>query len=233
MSPLLLLLAAQAATVTPAPYTATPVPDPALADQRGGFRLPNGVDVALTVETQTAINGAVVLKTVFRADQGPPTLTAYVPKAGTTVAAGNSSGTGGATTGTTTAPQISFDGRGGVSVTPGVSTALGVSAAKGAASAVQDGLEAVNGVANTVNGVVTQADAGAVKTVTLAGADLSVTHLAGNAFGSAVANSASDRVIDSTTSVSIDLANAGPDVVGSAMLRVESVALDAVGMRTP
>ena len=67
---LLLLLAGQVA----------PLSDAELARQRGGFRLPNGVDVALTVQTQTAVDGAVVLRTVFRADQGAPTLTVFTPK---------------------------------------------------------------------------------------------------------------------------------------------------------
>ena len=245
MSALLLLLAAQAAAplaapplfeaplseapLSEAPLSEAPLSDRALAEQRGGFRLPNGVDVALTVETQTAVNGALVLKTVFRVDQGAPTLTTYVPKAGTTVSV--ASGAGAATAATTTAPQISYDARGGIQVTPGLST-VGVSAAHAATGAVQDGLEVATGAVTTDAGRVTQATAGAVKTVTLDAGDLSVTHLAGNAFGAAIANSASDRTIDTSTSVSIDLANAGPDLVGSAMLRVEDVALGALATRT-
>ena len=56
--------------------------DAELARQRGGFRLPNGIDVAMTVQTQSAVDGLVVLKTVFRADQGQPALTVLAPARG-------------------------------------------------------------------------------------------------------------------------------------------------------
>ena len=228
MSLALLFIAAQAM------LTSAPVPDAVLAEERGGFRLPSGVDVALSVETQTAVNGAVVLKTVFKVDQGTPTLTTYVPKTGVTVQLGTAA-EGKAAGGAAAPPAITFDGRGGVSVIPGVNM-VGVSAGKASAtgeSALADGLQAVSGTVATDNGTVAEATRGAVRTVTLTGNDLSITHLAGNAFGSAVANAGSDRTIDTTTTVGIDLGGAGPDVVGSAMLRVEDVAIGAMMMRTP
>ncbi len=67
-------------------YTATPLPDAELARHRGGFRLPNGVDVALTVQTQTALNGAVVLRSVFSLDAGDPSFVVYTPRDGQTIA---------------------------------------------------------------------------------------------------------------------------------------------------
>lgn len=218
---LLALLLAQSAQGA-APYTAPAVPDPVLADERGGFRLPNGIDVALTVQTDTAVNGALVLRTVFRADQGSPTLSSYLPQEGQTVAIGRAAGGGTAQT----APTISFDARGGIQVTPGIATvAAAVGTSQDVAVAAADLRDAGDAV--------TRDTSGAVRTVTLAGGDLSVTHFAGNAFGSAIANTGSNRAIDTATSVSIDLGQAGPDVLGSAMLRVEGVAVEALRMRTP
>lgn len=74
---LLLLLFAQEA-----PLAGARVPDAELAAQRGGFTLPSGIDVALTVQTQTSLNGTVVLRTEYRADHGTPTLTASAPGGG-------------------------------------------------------------------------------------------------------------------------------------------------------
>ena len=53
----------------------------------------------------------------------------------------------------------------------------------------------------------------------------------GGAFGSAILNSGSDRTISTATTVSIDLRNAGPEVLGSALLRIEDVAIGALTTR--
>ena len=228
MSGLLLLLLAQAAA-TP-PIAAAPVADPILAEQRGGFRLPNGIDVALSVQTQTAVNGAVLLRTVFQIDQGSPTFTIYAAKPGETVAA---SAAGGDTpVARTSTPIISYDRTTGLQVQPGaISSPLLVSAKPAAPTALPAGLTEVAAGAVTDAGAITDTTRNGVRTVSLNGADLTITHLAGNAFGSAIANSGSDRAIDTQTTVSINLSNAGPDVLGSAMFRVQDIALDAVAMR--
>lgn len=204
-----------------------PVADATLAQQRGGFQLPNGLDIALTVQTQTAVNGAVVLRTVFQAAQGTPTLSVYAPRQGETVAATSTGAP--AASGATAAPVVTYDPRSGIQVTPRA-TAPGVALGHAEAAGAAAGLEQIAGGV-TDNGVVTQAARGGVRTVELAGRDLTVTHLAGNAFGSAIANSGSDRTIDTQTSVAIDLGSAGPDVVGSAMLRVGEIAGAAVAAR--
>ena len=82
-----MLLALAILVATSGPF-GTPVAEAELETARGGFRLPSGIDVALTVQTQTAIDGAVVLRTEFRANQGAPQFAVFVPKAGETVAAG-------------------------------------------------------------------------------------------------------------------------------------------------
>lgn len=143
------------------PLAAARVPDTELADQRGGFTLPSGIDVALTVQTQTSLNGATVLSTVFRAQNGAPTLTVTAPG----------------------------------------------------------------------DGVVTQDTQGGRQNVMLRGENISVTHLAGSAFGTAIANSGNDRTIDTQTTVGIDLRNAGPTLLASAALRIEDVANTAMSLR--
>ncbi|MBW6527402.1 hypothetical protein KZ813_11170 [Sphingomonas sp. RHCKR7] len=206
-----------------------PVPDATLADERGGFMLPGGIDVALTVQTQTAVDGAVVLRTVFQASQGAPTLTVYAPRAGVTVAAAPAVAGAAAAT---RAPTVSYDSRGGLQVTPAASApAVGVGAGGAAAAGVPAGLEAIAG-GMTDHGVITQGQQGGTRTVELSGSDLTVTHLAGHVFGSAIANSGSDRTIDTQTSVAIDLGAAGAELLaGSALLRVGEVAGAATAMR--
>ncbi|QQV76690.1 hypothetical protein H5J25_14850 [Sphingomonas aliaeris] len=224
----LLLLSLQAVPQA-APFDAPVLSDEMLAEQRGGFRLPSGIDVAMTVQTQSAINGAIVLRTVFEVDRGAPNLTIYAPRQGETVSSGAAQGataTGGS------APTVTYDNRNMLEVRPGYTPTLTVASGdSGTSGALPAGLAQVASGATTDAGLVTEGAHGGVRTIELRGADLSITHIAGDAFGSAIANSGSDRQIDTQTSVSINLANAGPDVLGSAMFRVEDVALQAVAMR--
>ncbi|HVF95033.1 MAG TPA: hypothetical protein VM900_12035 [Sphingomonas sp.] len=227
MIALWLVLAAQAAT----PLGAPALPDPVLSEQRGGFRLPSGIDVSITVQTQTVLDGAVVLRTVFRADQGTPTLTIMAPPAGQTVPAPRNAATSAAAQGAAT-PSVTYDRNMGLQLVPGITTPK-VSISSGAAGAATagEGLATVAPGAVTDNGIVSAATNGGLKTVTLDAAELSITHIAGNAFGSAILNSGSDRAIDTQTTVSIDLSNTGPDVLGSTMFKIQDVAIAAAAMR--
>lgn len=228
---LILLLMTQAAAVV-APASAplpNPLPDEILATQRGGFRLPSGIDVALTVQTQTAINGAVVLRSVFQADHGTPTLTVYAPRPGETVAAdGGHTGA----SGDPAMPVVTYDSRNGIQIsTSGGAPAVSLTLPGGAAP-VATGLAPVTGEGIvTDNGMVSQSTRGALQVAELRAADLTITHLAGSAFGTAIANAGNDRAIDTSTAIGIDLRNAGPDVLGSSMLRVQDVAINAMQFR--
>jgi hypothetical protein len=226
----LLLLSLQAAPMQLPPFEAPVLPDDVLAEQRGGFRLPSGIDVAMTVQTQSAINGAIVLRTVFQVDRGAPTLTIYAPRQGEVVASTSGQATSATIAGA--APTVSYDNRNMLEVRTGYTPTLTVTSGNSATpDALSAGLAQVASGAATDAGLVTEGAHGGVRTIELRGADLSITHIAGDAFGSAIANSGSDRQIDTQTSVSISLANAGPDVLGSAMFRVEDIALQAVAMR--
>lgn len=204
-----------------------PLPDRELAQLRGGIRLPSGVDVALSVQTQTSVNGNVVLQTVFQADRGPATVTAYAPRSGEVVVA---SAREQQTAAAANAPVVTFDARSGVTVAPGARLPT-TAAFSGNAPPVAAGLERVTDGTVTDNGIIADVGGGAVRTVELQAADLRVAHLTGSAIGSVISNTANDRTIDTVTNVAIDLRNAGPDTVGSAMFRVQDVALDALALR--
>jgi hypothetical protein len=229
----LALLFAQAAGAAPA-FEDPQVPDPVLAEQRGGVRLPNGIDLALTVQTQTAVNGSVVLQTVFKLDEGAPNFTVYAPPDNRTVTAPQASGEGNGAV-TVIPPTVIYDSRSGLQVTRGTTMpplSISTSAPQGT-STVPEGLEQIDPGAGvqTDNGKLTAAAQNGVRSIELTAPDFSVVHFAGNAFGSAIANTGNDRAINSETTISIDLSNAGPDVLGSTMLRVEDVALGALSSR--
>ncbi|HEU4649990.1 MAG TPA: hypothetical protein VFS49_01115 [Croceibacterium sp.] len=215
------------ALVTAPVFAAAPVSDAALAEMRGGIELPNGIDLALTVQTQTAIDGAVVLRTVFALVDGPPTIRVFAPAAGQTVAEGPAALSG--ATDARIGATVVLDASQGIQVRPGLAVLpVVVRSGPAAVAAASGGLEPVDAPAFLTDaGVVDRSTDG----VTLTGADFSVTHFIGGAFGSAILNSGSDRTINTATTVSIDLRNAGPEVLGSAMLQVEDVALGATAWR--
>lgn len=211
-------------------FDQAPLADSELADLRGGIRLPNGIDAALTIETQTAVDGAIVLMTVVKIDIGAPEVAVFAPADGTSVPTQQQQDSAGGS-GSQGLPTISFDNRNGLHIVPGAGR-LPVTVARDppkAGSAVPDNLVRID----TATPV--QTDGGRItagsRSIELATSDLQVLHLTGNAFGSAIANSGSDRAIDTQTTVSLDLRSAGPDVIGSAMLRVEDVAMQALAAR--
>lgn len=217
-------------------YDQAPLPDAELADLRGGIRLPNGIDAALTIETLTAINGAIVLMTVVKIDSGAPKTTVFAPIEGAEAPAPSPAPIA---PGSPSLPTISFDSRNGLHIVPGkggLPTAVTDNAAPGAqlqGGGVPDGLTQIDmgAPAQSGDGRITASVRGGLQSVELALSDLQVMHFTGNAFGSAIANSGSDRAIDTQTTVSLDLRNAGPDVLGSAMLRVADVATEAMATR--
>jgi hypothetical protein len=216
------------------PYDQPAVPNPVLAVQRGGIRLPNGVDVALSIDTITAINGSVVLRTVTKIDEGVPRTMVFTPADGNPVILTRN---GGEASSTMQQPSVTYDRQNGIRVIAGaMSMPVNFTVsnpARGEGRPSADGLEAIDpsmGV-TTADGVVRTVSDGGWRAVELKGSDITITHLAGNAIGSVISNSGSDRAIDTLTNLSIDLGNAGPDVIGSAMLRVEAVSIEAMSIR--
>lgn len=62
------------------PFGAAPVSDQRLSDMRGGFELPNGMNVAVAVEIETRVDGALALRTVLNlVDTSKAALEGFVP----------------------------------------------------------------------------------------------------------------------------------------------------------
>ena len=239
-----LLLAATLAVAVPAfasPFGDTAaVSDAELADMRGGFALPGGLDVALSVRLDTSVDGRLLLRTVFVADQGAPAVAVYAPPPGESGPAIAMRTTGGSTA-TASRIEVAFDRSNGVTMLRPTGSGLTPTVSIGTGGSVR-GDPAPNGwppLAVTPGGAAVATAGGAVSVEQLAGGlrvaldgpDLDVSHLTGQAFGTLVANTANDRVIDSATTIDIALRGATPELIGSALLRVDAIALDAVRTR--
>lgn len=212
-------------------YDDTPLAEPVLAEQRGGLRLPNGIDANLSIQTRSAVDGNVVLQTVVTIDQGPPVIQIFVPKTGETIAL--PSGSSQAISGMQAV--VSYNRTSGLQVTT-AGPPLSATASYGSNAVtltLPEGLRIVDASVPvaTDNGSVSSFGASGIQGVELVSSDLRIVHLTGSAFGSVIANSADNRAIDTQTALSIDLRNAGPDVLGSASFRVENVAIEAMTTR--
>lgn len=156
----------------------TPLAEAELAEQRGAFRLPNGMEITIGVATQTRVDGRTVLSTTYNVAGGAPQFR---------VQAGSGN-----------------DPNGTSEVVP---TAGGVSTRDGVVQMLPNG-------------------------VRFSGDAIQVTHLAGQAFGTVLANSGSNRAIDMQTTVDIHVTGITPDMLGSSALRIEGLALDATARLT-
>jgi hypothetical protein len=227
MRSFLILLLAALAEPTAAQDLALPnrVPEHELSIMRGGFQLPGGLDVAMAVATETRIDGSPILRSVFTAAGGATSLQVFGSSSGDNQA-------GSATSGTRTADNVTavtFDGRSGTITVPArvnmPTVSHGASAAAAAAGAA---LDLTDGAVQTASGRVSVQTLPVGSRVNLQGDGIDVSHLFGSSYGSAIANNASDRAIDTSTTVGLDIRGASPLNLGSSMFRVDAVALDAV-----
>lgn len=185
------------------------IADDALDRVRGGFVLPNGMDVSLGIGIETRLNGVLVLRTeLTMADDGLPTVF---------------SGTGGT-------PSVTAAGNGTTSTIPGVAVIRVVEGAASPAEATagRQGLELTpNGPAlSTPSGSVQLIKDDMGSTVVLHDDSLELRHMIGRFTGAVVANTANDRTIDTVVTVNIDLQNSAVPA-GNAMLHWESIAIEA------
>ena len=191
---------------TAAPFDEAPVSDAALADQRGGFALPGGGQINVAVQSDTRINGQLVLRTVLIAAQAAPTLSVFVKNDGAGDPASTVVTAGGTTVNLTTkAPPITADAPPGmtqVALTPGQSV-------------------------TTAAGDVRYDKTGAAAQIVLNAPDLQVRQLMGQAFGSIVSNRGNDMTIDNSTIINIDMSGAPTLSFGSALPRLDALAADA------
>jgi len=215
-------------------FAAPAVSDDDLAQATGKFTLPNGVELALAVTSDTVVNGQLILRTVFTVDNSAQltVLGRESPNAGANYGGAGTGGTGGMVpTGITVSldrqsgiqtitPTYTVQQTSGVSIGPPAQDADALGLTKlpvtpgGPAVATADGTVSVQALANG-------------SLVTLSGDRMSVSNLVGQSVATAVANSASDRTFDTVTNIAIDLRNVEPYVAGSAAMRVDSLVLDA------
>ena len=191
----------------PHAFPHVPVADSALAEMRGGFGLPGGLDVSIAVQSDTRINGLLMLRSVFVVDAGAPVLNVY----------GRTDGAVGVGTGSAGAPP-----------TTSVNISTNAAAIGGAVEGLSDlGLSGAGSATAASGGTVRIEKQGAGSQVVLSQPTLDVRHLVGQAYGSAAANRGNDVTVDTVTNINIDLRNAMPSNVGSTMFRVEALANDS------
>jgi hypothetical protein len=220
-----MLLAALAATVAlPSLAAAQPVefgtavPVETLGEMRGGFSLPNGVDISLAVRSDTVLDGRVILQTVYQVTDAAR-LSIAVAKDGGSVQTGSGTGT----------PQVIVSGADGSTVrlftgsasapTPSDQGLRTVDLAPGQSVATPDGMLSV---VRTARG----------EAVTLAGDLLSTTHLMGDLLGSVTVNRANDLTINTTTTIDLNVGNLSVPRFDAAALAADTLAADAVRQLT-
>jgi hypothetical protein len=182
--------------------------DDDLDELRGGFILPNGMDVAIGIDIQTSVNGVLALRTMLTtADAGLPVM--FV---GDGSASANSAQPGTA---------FAMPGGGMVRVVNNGASQMEVGAGEQRIEPVANG----PAVATPAGSVQLFRD-GSGSQVVLNGDSLELRHMVGNFTGSIVANTANDRSISTVVTVNVDLQNSAVPL-GNALLRWDSIAVDA------
>lgn len=218
---------------TPAPLRAPRVPDADLAAMRGGVRLPNGLNLSLGIDIQTWIDGRLALHTVYASD-GPATgvrvftdgaQPVRTPPASATISSGGQPGI----------PLLVVDrSPTGTTILPIKATAAAtVNLVNGDPSIWLSG-EGQQEIPVTPNGPAVAAPPGLVSlaadadgtVVTLDTATLKIQQLVGQATGVVIANTASDRVIDTISAINVDLQGFSPALLAGAFA-AQRAALDA------
>jgi hypothetical protein len=200
-----------------APFDEAPVSESTLADSRGGFALPGGGQISVAVQSDTRVNGELVLRTVLIAAQSAPTLSVFVKtdKSDSTQ-----------TSQPLQQPQNSLTIAG-----PGGTTINVTTRAPNITNAVPDGMTQValspGQTVTTAVGDVRYDKTGAASQIVLNAPDLEVRQLVGQAFGTIVSNRGNDVAIDTSTMINLDLTGMPPLSLGSTLPRIDGLALDA------
>ncbi|MEH3103765.1 MAG: hypothetical protein PGN12_07640 [Sphingomonas phyllosphaerae] len=223
-----------AAGLAAAPEAPRPVPDSELAKMRGGLMLPNGLNVAIGIDIQTRIDGVLALHTIFSSEaQGVRVFTdgrtspSEVP------------GTVTVETGDPSWPTVT------VSRTPTGTTVTapvaGAPASVNIVSGPTTGWLDASGqtpVPVVANGPAVEASSGSIRLtsdergsqVQLLTPTTEIRHLVGQATGAVISNTANDRVIDTVSTVNVNLVGL-PAGLMNGMLLVNRIATEAAGPR--
>lgn len=225
------LLALTAAPL-PAQEMGAPLTDAELAELTGKFILPNGGSLALSVTSDTMLNGALVLRTVLTVDQGSRVQVFGRPD-GAAPPAGTIHGAGQAVPVLTSGASVLFDRRSGAQITPPTVSTIRVGGTGTAgAGAAELGLTPITVAAGgpavrTPDGLVSVTTLPNGTQVSLAGDQIGIAHLVGPSVATAILNSGNDRTIDTVTTIGIDLHDAAALAMGSAAMKVDALAADA------
>ena len=183
--------------------SARSVADDKLDEVRGGVLLPNGMDIGLGITVDTRIDGHLVLSTVLT--MGDVThLSVY---------------TGGDAQGQTTATVLLVPGPSGPSLVRITQDASSLPAVSGR----QPIAVTPNGApVETQWGTVQLAQSDTQSTVVLAGEGVELRQMIGAVTGALVANTGSNRVIDTMVTVDLDIRHSAIPT-GAMMLRLDSL----------
>jgi hypothetical protein len=192
------------ARAEPSAYATPPVSDAALADMRGGFELPNGMNISIGIQIDTMVNGSTVLRTLL---SGTDASKVQVYTTGPSIATG-------------------ADNAGkGLSVNVVSSPTLDGAAANGQALALMpNGASLV-----TSSGTVRLVQSNGQSTVLLDGNGLSLQHMIGALTGALVANQASNRSIDTNVTVNLSVQNSAIPT-STMLIRLDNL-LSSAGVR--
>lgn len=186
------------------------VADGDLDKVRGGFVLPNGLNVGLGITVNTLVDGRLALSTMLTVDDVAQ-LTVYSnPSTGA-----RSQSDPSVVRGTAGGPSVRVT-QGGLDRPTHSAQPLAVVAA---------------GVpVETAFGAVTLARTDTQATVSLVGEGIEVRHMIGATTGALIANSVGERVIDTMVTIDIDVRNSAIPA-GAMALRLEGVLADASALR--
>jgi hypothetical protein len=179
------------------------VADGALGDVRGGVLLPNGMDIGLGITVDTRIDGRLVLSTVLTMDDVAH-LAVY---------------TGGGAQGQATATMLLVPGPNGPSLVRITQDAPSAPAGSGRepVAVIPNGAPV-----ETQWGSVQLAQSDTQSTVVLAGEGVELRHMIGAVTGALVANTGSNRVIDTMVTIDLDIRHSAIPT-GAMMLRLDSL----------
>lgn len=215
------------------------VPDRELAVMRGGLLLPDGLDIAIGIDIQTRLNGALILHTVYTSD-GPNTgIKVYTD--GTTSPSSTPATVSVTTAAAASTPTIIVDRAttGTIVAAPAASAPVTVNLVQGAPSTWLSG-SGQNSVPVTANGPAVSSEGNSIQlasnaqgaVVTLNGPGLEVQQLVGQATGVVVANTGNDRVIDTVSSINVNVQGISPALMSGifAASRIATAAIQARGL---
>ncbi|HEV2567131.1 hypothetical protein [Sphingomonas sp.] len=184
----------------------------------------------MTVQTETSVNGGLLLRSVYRVYEGVPSLQVFAPRVGEMVPGQAAGNTARASQGTV---SINFDRQNGISIARQVALPTGSVKVGASGTPTESGdtlppLDLASGPVETAGGRVSVSELPQGIRSRIEGDGIDASHLFGAAFGSVVANTANERSIDSSTTIAVDLRGATAMNLGSALLRAEAIGAETV-----